>query len=101
MQCTSLGMCIFLNPFEYLLHFHKWIKIGSWWPVHFLHLLCVVRSYFGGQRLLLSGRGFGVKKSAVSVKIGSYHCLVERVSDTDIECVTSSRTDKVTVTNNG
>ena len=58
------------------------------------------RSYFGGQRILLSGNGFGSQKSAVSVNIGPSPCTVQLVSDSAVECITSPVTRIHKVTNN-
>ena len=52
------------------------------------------RSVFGGQRIHVTGAGFGTNSSLVNVQLGDNPCDIEYVTNDLIQCVT--RTSSIT-----
>ena len=87
----------FVPPTISIIHYCPLLSI----IVHYCPLLSIIHSsLFGGQKITLTGTGFGVDASIVEVKTGGVLCEIMSVEDDVIICVTGSSVTTHYITNN-
>lgn len=66
-----------------------------------MEVLPMKGSIYGGTKLTLKGQEFTSEISKIEIKIGTFTCFVEEVSDTKIVCIVGNTGGVVKIDNQG